>query len=90
MGGININKPTGEFRGETGARVTVDGYARAVLPGIAEYWQDLGLDVSTAVLDDGLNSVSAKLGELGFVVASGGKRSSTLGVRGVTRCLAPG
>ena len=29
------------------------------------------------------------MSELGFVLASAGLRSSTLGVRGVTRCLAP-
>ena len=89
LGGFTGNEPTGEFRAGTGASVTVDGYARALLPGIAEYWRGLGLDVSTTVLDDGLNSVSARMSELGFVLASAGLRSSTLGVRDVTRCLAP-
>lgn len=89
LGGINGDQPTGEFRADTGARVTVDGYARALLPGIAEYWRELGLEVSTDVLDGGLHSVSASLDGLGTVLASASERSDTLRVHGLTRCLAP-
>lgn len=85
LGGLTGDEPTGEFQATSEAVMPTTGSALAVLPALTDYWRGLGLDVITAVFDEGLNNVQVHFDGLGVLSA----RATVRGVvfRGHTSCL---
>lgn len=87
MTGVNGDRPTGTFQIRSSGATIEAEHPRALIPRIADYWQQRGLDVVQSGFDAGASSISVRFDGVGTLFASAGAGSISL--TSSTDCLAP-